>query len=175
MLGAPRTGVRFPLHSPVATTRYFEDFQLGETWSSAPTLISAEEIVAFGRNYDPQPMHTDAERAAKGPFGTLVASGWHIAAVSMRVFVQAGGYGTTPVVGLGIDELRWQQPVRAGDTLTFVREVIELRRSTSNPGHGIVRTRVSVRNQRGESVMTLVTAGRVAARSAAGQGDGGAA
>lgn len=148
----------------MATTRYFEDFQIGDTWSSPPTVISAEEIMDFGQHYDPQPMHTDVERAAQGPFGGLIASGWHIAAVSVRVFVQAGGYGKTPVVGLGIDELRWQRPVKAGDTLIFMREVVELRRSTSNPGHGIVRTRVTARNQQGDSVMTLMTAGRVTAR-----------
>lgn len=145
------------------SARYFEDFRLGEAWESPPTPVPAEEIVAFGRAFDPQPMHTDAGRAAAGPFGSLVASGWHIAALSMRVFVQAGGYGATPMVGLGIDELRWRAPVRAGDTLTVRREVIELRRSESNPGQGIVRTRVTVRNQDGTVVMTLVSAGRVPA------------
>ena len=120
----------------------------------------------FGRHYDPQPMHTDMARAAQGPFGSLIASGWHIAAVSVRVFVEAGGYGKTPVVGLGIDELRWQRPVKAGDVLTFTREVVELRRSASNPGHGIVRNRITARNQNGESVMTLIASGRVTARPA---------
>jgi acyl dehydratase len=145
-------------------TRLFEDFRVGESWESEPTPVPAEEIVAFGRGFDPQPMHTDAERAAQGPFGGLVASGWHIAALSMRVFVQAGGYGDTPMVGLGIDELRWRAPVRAGDTLTVRREVIELRRSESNPTHGIVRTRVTVRNQDGVVVMSLISAGRVPTR-----------
>lgn len=154
----------------MTTTRYFEDFQLGDSWTSPPTPVSADEIMAFGRDYDPQPMHTDAVRAADGPFGALVASGWHIAAISVRVFVQAGGYGKTPLVGLGIDELRWQRAVKAGDTLTFTREVVELRRSESNPGQGIVRTRVTARNQLGESVMTLITAGRVPARPAALEG-----
>lgn len=148
----------------MTSTRYFEDFQLGDSWSSPPTPVSAEEIMAFGRDYDPQPMHTDPVRAAGSPFGTLVASGWHIAAISVRVFVQAGGYGKTPLVGLGIDELRWQRAVKAGDTLTFTREVVELRRSASNPSHGIVRTRVTARNQLGDSVMTLITAGRVPVR-----------
>ncbi|MBL8385010.1 MAG: MaoC family dehydratase [Burkholderiales bacterium] len=150
-----------------AAGRRFEDFRLGETWESAPTVLSAEEIVAFARANDPQPMHTDAERAAEGPFGALVASGWQIAALSMRVFVQAGGYGATPVVGLGIDELRWQRPVRAGDALKVTREVVELRRSASNPAYGIVRTRVTVTNQDAQTVMTLVTNGRVPARAPA--------
>ncbi|MFY9509930.1 MAG: MaoC family dehydratase [Rubrivivax sp.] len=145
--------------------RHFEDFQIGERWQSAPTTVSAEEILAFGRDFDPQPMHTDAAQAAAGPFQGLVASGWHIAALSMRVFVQAGGYGATPMVGLGIDELRWRAPVRAGDTLTVQREVAELRLSASNPGHGIVRTRVTVCNQDGLLVMTLTSAGRVPTRA----------
>ena len=151
------------MQETTGATRYFDDFKVGDTWTSGPVTVSAEEIIAFGRDYDPQPMHTDPVRAAAGPFGELVASGWHIAAMSVRVFVEAGGYGKTPLVGLGIDELRWQQVVKAGDTLVFTREVAELRRSISSPGHGIVRTRVTVRNQRGESVMTLITAARVAA------------
>lgn len=152
-----------------AAARHFEDFRVGETWTSAPVPLSAEEIIAFGQANDPQPMHTDPERAAAGPFGGLVASGWQIAALSMRVFVQSGGYGATPVVGLGIDELRWVKPVRAGDVLTVGREIVELRRSSSNPRYGIIRTRVTVRNQAGEPVMTLVTNGRVPARDAAGE------
>ncbi len=159
----------------MAATRYFEDFQLGETWRSAPQTITAEAIMAFGQAYDPQPMHTDPEAAAAGPFGALVASGWHIAALTVRVFVESGGYGATPVVGLGIDELRWQKPVKVGDRLTVTREVIELRRSESNPGRGIVRTRVTVTNQAGERTMTLVTAGGVPVRPAAGNGKEGAA
>ena len=148
----------------MTVTRYFEDFKVGEVWQSAPVTVSAEEIIAFGLANDPQPMHTDPERAAQGPFGALVASGWQIASLSMRVFVQSGGYGSTPVVGMGIDELRWLKPVKAGDQLTVTREIIELRRSDSNPARGIIRTRVTVRNQDGGSAMTLVSTGRVPAR-----------
>ena len=154
--------------NPTPATRYYEDFRIGELWQSIPVTVSAEEIIAFGMANDPQPMHIDPVQAAKGPFGTLVASGWQIASLSMRVFVQAGGYGKTPVVGMGIDELRWVKPVKAGDQLTVTREIIELRRSESNPMRGIIRTRVTVQNQAGESVMTLVTTGRVPARSAGG-------
>lgn len=147
-----------------APARCFEDFAVGETWESPPFAVTAEEIVAFGREYDPQPMHTDAARAAEGPFKGLIASGWQVAAMSWREFHKAGGYGGTPVVGLGVDELRWHKPVRAGDTLRVRREVVELRPSASNPAHGIVRTRVSVQNQADDTVMTLMTAGRVATR-----------
>lgn len=157
----------------MSASRYFEDFNLGETWSSVPTLVSAEEIMAFGRAYDPQPMHTDPEWAASGPFGGLIASGWLIAALAVKVFVQAGGYGATPVVGLGIDELRWHLPVKAGDLITVKREVFDLRRSSSNPTQGIIRTRVSVHNQNGELVMSLLTAGRVPVKPSAAAGERG--
>ncbi|QHE87274.1 enoyl-CoA hydratase [Hydrogenophaga sp. BPS33] len=152
-----------PTPQPVAH-RLFEDFQLNETWESPPTVVTAEEIVAFGHDFDPQPMHIDAAQAAQGPFKTLIASGWHVAAISWREFHRAGGYGGTPVVGLGVDELRWHRPVRAGDVITVHREVIELRRSGSSPTHGIVRTRVSVRTQNGETAMTLLTASRIPCR-----------
>lgn len=151
-----------------ASARCFEDFAVGETWESLPCAVTAEEITAFGREYDPQPMHTDPARAAEGPFKGLVASGWQVACISWREFHKAGGYGNTPVVGLGVDELRWHKPVRAGDTLRVRREVVELRPSASNPAHGIVRTRVSVLNQSDETVMTLMTAGRIATRLGAG-------
>jgi acyl dehydratase len=146
--------------------RLFEDFAVGDVWESPPVVVTAEEIVRFGQEYDPQPMHVDAARAASGPFGTLIASGWQVAAISWREFHRAGGYGSTPVVGLGVDELRWHKPVKAGDTLVVRREVVELRRSASNPSHGIVRTRVTVRVEGGDTAMTLMTAGRVPCREA---------
>jgi len=148
-------------------TRCFEDFQVGERWTSEPTVITEEEIIAFARANDPQPMHLDPEAARAGPFGTLIASGWQIAALSMRVFLQAGGYGKTPMVGMGLDELRWTRPVKAGDTLVVEREVIETVRSKSRPGMGMIRTRVTVRNQDGDAVMSLVSLGRVPARTQA--------
>ncbi|VCU71030.1 Bifunctional protein PaaZ [Pigmentiphaga humi] len=157
-------------HSPAANggeARCFEDFQVGERWTSAPTVVTEEEIVAFARANDPQPMHLDPEAARAGPFGMLIASGWQIAALSMRVFLQAGGYGKTPMVGMGVDELRWTKPVKAGDTLVVEREVIETVRSKSRPGVGMIRTRVTVRNQHGDAVMSLVSLGRVPARAQA--------
>jgi acyl dehydratase len=156
-------------------SRFFDDFELHETWESPPTRVSAEEIVAFGQDFDPQPMHTDVAKATAGPFKALIASGWHVAAISWREFHRAGGYGSTPVVGLGVDELRWHRPVRAGDTVTVRREVIELRRSASNPTHGIVRTRVTVLLQTGEAAMTLFTSGRVPCRPTGAGSEGASA
>ncbi len=121
------------------TARYLEDFEVGEAWTSDPFVLSEDDIVRF-------------------------ASGWQVAAMTMRMFVQAGGYGDTPMVGLGIDELRWRKVVRAGDELRVVREVIEVRRSQSKPGFGVVRTRVEVRNTDGEVMMSFISAGQVPVR-----------
>jgi acyl dehydratase len=145
--------------------RHFEDFSIGETWTSRTVVLTEDDIVRYARENDPQPIHTDPEAAAAGRFGTVIASGWQIAALSMRLFIEAGGYGDTPVVGMGIDELRWRRPVRPGDTLQVTREVIATERSRSRPEFGVVRTKVTVTNQHGEAVMTLVTLGQVPVRA----------
>jgi len=147
-------------------TRYLEDFQVGERWQSRPVSLSEDEIIAFGRANDPQPMHTDLEHGAASPFGSIIASGWQVALLSMRVFIDAGGYGKTPMLGMGIDELRWLKPVRPGDVLTVEREVVEVKRSESRPDRGTVRTRVIVRNEAGEPVLSLYSIGRIPARPA---------
>ena len=148
-----------------AANRYIEDVRVGEAWTSPPVHVSAEDIIEFGRRYDPQPMHTDEDAAAHGPFGGLIASGWQIAALSLRLFVEDGGYGDTPMVGLGVDELRWKQIVRPGDRLQVHRTVIEARRSTSRPDRGIVKSRVEVKNQTGEVVLSMIAVGQVPART----------
>jgi acyl dehydratase len=150
-------------------TRYLEDFQVGERWQSRPVSLSEEEIIAFGRANDPQPMHTDPEYGARSQFGSIIASGWQVALLSMRVFIEAGGYGDTPLLGMGIDELRWLKPVRPGDMLTVEREVVEVRRSESRPDRGTVRTRVVVKNEAGEPVLSLYSLGRIPARPAGGK------
>lgn len=147
--------------------RYLEDFEIGETWTSKPVEITEDDIVTFARQYDPQPMHTDPEKAAQSRFGGVIASGWHVVALSMRLFIEAGGHQGTPAVGLGIDELRWRKPVRPGDCLTVHREVVGIERSQSRPEYGRLRTRVTVVNQDGETVLTMISIGQVPARPAA--------
>jgi acyl dehydratase len=144
--------------------RYLEDFEIGETWTSPSVEVTEDEIVAFACQYDPQPMHTDPEKAAQSRFGGVIASGWHIVALSMRAFIQSGGYGDTPAVGLGVDELRWRKPVRPGDVLTVTREVVAADRSKSRPEFGTIRTRVTVTNQDGNAVMTMVALGQLPSR-----------
>ncbi|MAU20003.1 MAG: enoyl-CoA hydratase [Martelella sp.] len=146
--------------------RYFEDFEVGETWTSKTITLSEADIIRFAGEYDPQPMHTDPEAAAKGRFGSLIASGWQLAALTMRLFVEAGGYGETPMVGLGIDELRWRRPVKPGDQLTVTREVVETSRHEKRPEYGRIRTKVTMTNQDGETVMTYTSLGQVPARNA---------
>lgn len=151
----------------MATGRTLEDFIIGESWTSDPVTLSEAEIIAFAKANDPQPMHVDTDAAAQGRFGGLIASGWQVAALSMRLFIAAGGYGDTPVIGLGVDELRWRAPVRPGDRLHVVREIIAVTRSTSRPQVGTIRTRVSVINGDGVTVLTMIANGQVPARSAA--------
>lgn len=145
--------------------RYFEDFQVGETWQSKTVTLSEADIIDYAKVYDPQPIHTDPVGAAAGPFKSVIASGWQIAALSMRLFIENGGYGDTPVVGMGIEALRWRRPVRPGDTLRVTREVIATERSEKKPDRGVIKTQVSMTNQESEVVMTLVSLGQVPART----------
>lgn len=147
--------------------RYLEDFEIGETWTSKTVEVTEDDIVTFARQYDPQPMHTDPVKAAESRFGGVIASGWQVVALSMRLFIEGGGHQGTPAVGLGIDELRWRKPVRPGDRLTVHREVVGVERSKSRPEFGTLRTRVTVTNQDGAVVLTMVSLGQVPARPAA--------
>ena len=146
------------------TDRYFEDLALGERWLSPPVTLTEQDIIDFGRLYDPQPLHVDPLLAADGPFGGLVASGWQVAALVMRLNVEGRSFGSTPMVGAGIDELRWRQPVRPGDTLTVEREIVGLQPPNSPGGRGGVRSTFLVRNQRGETVMTMTALSRIPLR-----------
>lgn len=150
---------------PMAPARLLEDFAVGEIWESREETITEEAIVAFARANDPQPMHMDPAAAAAGPHGSVIASGWQLAALALRLFVEGGGYGETPVLGLGCDELRWQEVVKPGDRLRARREVIEVRRSRSKPDRGLIRTRVSLINQAGRTVMSMISTGMVPART----------
>ena len=146
--------------------KFLEDFREGEVWQSRPIVLGEGEMIAYAKANDPQPIHVDPDAAKDGPFGGIIASGWQIAALSMRLFVEAGGHGDAPIVGIGIDELRWKQVVRPGDALRATREIVEARRSASKPDRGVIRTRVTVLNQRDEIVMTYDALGQVRARSA---------
>ena len=134
---------------------YFEDLTPGRVFEGGRELMDAERIKVFAREFDPQPFHTDEEAAKESFFGELVASGWHTAAVTMRLMVQAmpiaGGS-----IGAGIDEFRWPRPVPAGEVLSVRMTILEARPMRSKPGQGLVRTRVETLNRAGEAVQSMV-------------------
>lgn len=140
----------------MAASFYFEDLTPGLKFKTGAQTLDAEAIKNFARQYDPQPFHTDELAARDTFFGELVASGWHTMAVSMRLIVDGEFKPAGGVIGGGVDEFRWPLPVRPGDTLTVVSEVVESRPSKSRPEIGLVRARHSTLNQRGETVQTFI-------------------
>jgi acyl dehydratase len=144
--------------------RFLEDVPVGEVSTGGPIVVTEEEIIAFGVAYDPQPFHTDPIAGAISQFGSLIASGWHIAALVMKQIVEARPYGSTPIVGMGVDELRWLHPVRPGDSLTIRREVVTSTASVNKPDRGTLKTRVEVTNQAGVKVMVFYTLTRIPTR-----------
>ena len=134
---------------------YWEDFQPGMVIESAEREITEAQMLAFAREYDPQPFHVDADLARESPFGGLIASGWQTASICMRLYCDAILLDSAAIGSPGIDELRWTQPVRPGDRLRLRRTVIEARPSRSRPERGTVRSRSELFNQNGELVMHM--------------------
>jgi len=138
---------------PARVTRYFEDFIPGITVDCGSFSLSEAEIIAFAKEYDPQPFHVDPVAAKDGPFGGLIASGWHTASMMMRQLVDNYVSPESSLGAAGVDELRWPKPVRPGDTLHIRAAVLEARRSRSKPDRGIVKTLMELTNQDGDLVM----------------------
>ena len=132
--------------------RYLEDLTVGERHEMPPITMTEEELLEFARKFDPQPMHIDREAAEAGPFGALIASGWHTAALVMKANAEARMLGGTPVLGLGVYKLEWPRPVRAADTLRVVTEITKITPSRSKPQFGIVAMTTTAYNQHGEAV-----------------------
>ncbi|WP_221793992.1 MaoC family dehydratase [Oceanobacter mangrovi] len=138
------------------TEYYLEDFSLGQQFESASYPVDEASIKGFAAEFDPQPFHLD-EAAAKGTlFQGLAASGWNTAAITMKLMVEGPFKPVGGLIGAGIDELSWPQPVRPGDVLTAVTEVLEKRQSKSRPERGIMKIRTTTYNQRREVVQTYV-------------------
>jgi acyl dehydratase len=132
---------------------YFEDYLPGTTYECGSVGIDQASIVTFAKEFDPQPFHVDPEAAAAGPYGGLIASGWHTAALVMRLLVENFLAAESSLGSAGLDELRWPHPVRPGDTLRVRATVVESRRSLSKPDRGIVKTMVEAVNSGGATVM----------------------
>lgn len=146
--------------------RYFEDFTPGQTLDAKGPTLTREAIIDFARQFDPQPFHLDDDAAAKSLFGKLAASGWHTAALCMRMMVDAYMLDAASLGSPGVDELRWVKPVFAGDTLSARATVLETKPSRSRPELGAVKMKWEVFNQHGELVMHTTTWGLLKKRGA---------
>jgi len=128
----------------MTSDRYFEDYVPGVTHDCGSVAVTEADILGFARRYDPQSFHVDAAAAAAGPFGGLIASGWHTASLMMRLFADHYLSAASSLGSPGVDELRWPRPVRPGSVLRLRATVTEARLSRSKPDRGLVRTRVEL-------------------------------
>ena len=135
--------------------RYFEDYVVGTIHEFGRITVEEDEIIAFGRRFDPQVFHTDPEAAKSTIYTGLIASGWHTAALMMRLFVDNYLSHVASLGSPGVDELRWILPVRPNDTLTLRVTVAETRRSTSKPDRGVLFSFIEVLNQQKKVVMSM--------------------
>jgi len=134
--------------------RYMDDFEAGQTFYAGPVTITAEEVVAFARRYDPQPFHTDADAAADSFFKGLASSGWMTASLTMRMLVESGLNIAGGLIGRDV-ELFWPRPTYADDVLRTASEVLEVTPSRSRPEQGMIRVRTETLNQRDEVVQVM--------------------
>ena len=142
--------------TPATAPLYFEDFAVGQVYRSATLSVDTAAIKSFAAQFDPQPFHLD-EVAAKGTlFAGLAASGFHTAALTMRLLVDGGAPIAGGIIGAGLDELRWPRPTRPGDVLHIESEVLEKRDFRSRPKEGLVKMRTTTLNQNGEAVQVMV-------------------
>src|SRR6266699_2452733 len=142
--------------SAIVTMReqYFDDLKVGNRFKSEPLNVTEKHLIEFAHKFDPQMFHLSRKRAERTIFKGLIASGWHTAAMTMRLFVQTLNFAEG-AIGLGVDELRWPNAVRPGDVLKVETEIVDVRGSKSKPNYGIIRIRNVTTNQRGEIVQTM--------------------
>lgn len=140
----------------MATELYLEDLAVGQSFTSGSQTVTVEAIKAFARQFDPQPFHLDEAAAARSFFGGLAASGWHTAAITMKLLVESGMRLSGGLIGAG-GELTWPRPTRPGDVLTVVSEVLAVTPSRSRPERGFVTVKCETRNQHGEPVQVMTS------------------
>jgi acyl dehydratase len=132
--------------------QYLEDYAVGQVYASGRLRVDKDQIVAFAAQFDPQPYHLDEEAARQSVFKGLAASGWHTAALTMRLMVDGAFKPAGGILGVGFDELSWPRPVRPGDELHAESEILEVRPSKSRPDRGMIRVRTTTLNHNGEIV-----------------------
>jgi acyl dehydratase len=138
------------------TPAYLEDLAVGQTFGSGTAVVEGERIKSFAGEFDPQPFHLDEAAARATMFDGLAASGWHTAAITMRLIVDGAFKPAGGVIGAGVEELRWPRPVRPGDVLRVESEILEIRPSKSRPEIGLVKVRNTTLNQNDEPVQVFV-------------------
>ena len=136
--------------------RYLEDFTVGQTFGSGRLRVDKEQIKAFAAEFDPQPFHLDEDAARDTIFRGLAASGWHTAALTMRLLVESEIEPAGGIIGAGFDEFRWPRPVRPGDELHIESEVLEVRPSRSRSNQGLIKVRTTTLNQNDEAVQIQI-------------------
>jgi acyl dehydratase len=139
----------------MAVKYYWEDFKPGDTFPMGERVMDRDEMLAFARQFDPQPFHVDEAAAKRSMYGGLIASGWHTVGLVMRMMCDSYLNQSASLGAPGVDNVRWLKPVRPGDTIRARRTVLESRASQSRPEMGLVKTRWEVSNQSGELVMTM--------------------
>jgi len=139
-----------------AQSLHLEDLVIGQRWSGGPIVMREADIIRFAAEFDPQPMHVDPVAAAAGRFGGIIASGWHVASLVMRDFIDKAPFGGTPLLGLKVDDLQWLSPVRPGDILGIDREIVDILPSRSKPDRGVITMRMTVTNQNGVVVLSFL-------------------
>jgi len=147
------------------TVEWFDDLKVGMRFKTDKVTVSKEDILRFAAEFDPQPFHMDEAAAKTTILKGLAASGWHTAAIAMRLAITARPFGPHPLLGAGVDELRWLKPVRPGDTLHLEGEVVELVPSRTKP-QGVARVKWTAYNQHGEAVYTFTPIAIVPGRPA---------
>jgi acyl dehydratase len=135
------------------TERYLEDFSVGQVFNSGRLRVDRDQIIAYAKQFDPQPFHLDEEAAQKSPFRGLAASGWHTAGMTMRLMVDGELKPAGGILGVGFDDLSWPRPVRPGDELHTTSEILEVPPSKSRPDSGLLRVKTTTFNQNDEPVM----------------------
>ncbi len=135
---------------------YLEDLQVGQRFGSKTVAVTSEAIKAFAGDFDPQPFHLDEAAAKDSLFGGLAASGWHTAALTMKLLVGGDFLPVGGLIGAGMEDLRWPRPVRPGDVLRVESEVLEVRPSQSRPDRGMAKVRITTLNQANEPVQSMV-------------------
>jgi acyl dehydratase len=151
---------------------YFEDFEPGQDIDLGLRTVTEDEIVAFARDYDPQPFHVDREAAAHSIYGGVIASGWHTCGMMMRLVVDGLLARSSSMGSPGLDGVRWLAPVRAGDTLNVRYRTVQVKASASKPDRGVVWSKWVAINQHGETVCTVEGLGMFGRRPGAEMRDG---